>query len=311
VNWADLLHSLGTVDGGLVWAAVALLGGSLVARALRWRTLLAPLAHTPLSDAFSYTVIGYLVNNVLPFRLGEAIRAGLLGEKLRASKTSVFATVVVERLLDVLSLLVLVAMLLVTLDLPSVIRSSVLLGEAIAAVAALALCLLARQSGDLGRLIPHFIPEAIRARLLALLAGFVQGLRVLRSGRQILACVVWSLLSWGLFSASVAFFLHASGLDELPRQAPLLVVVVTNLGSAIPSSPGFVGGYHFLAVFSLSYWSVARGDALSFAILVHGINYVVVTGLGALALWRENIAFYQLRWHVRAQSGAIAQSDPG
>jgi uncharacterized protein (TIRG00374 family) len=311
VNWADLLHSLGTVDVGLVWAAVALLGGTLLARALRWHALLAPLAHTPLSDAFSYNVIGYLINNVLPFRLGEAIRAGLLGEKLRASKTSVFATVVVERVLDVLSLLVLVAVLLVTLDLPSVVQGSVLLGEAIAAVAALALCLLAWQGEDVSRLIPRFMPEVMRARLLALLAGFVQGLQVLRSGRQILACLVWSTLSWGLFSASVTLFLHASGLGELPWQAPLLVVVVTSLGSAIPSSPGFVGGYHFLAVFSLSFWSVARGDALSFAILVYGINYVVVTGLGALALWRENIAFRQLRWRVRAQRGDVVQNDSG
>jgi uncharacterized protein (TIRG00374 family) len=311
VDWAYLLRSLSTVDLGLVVAAILLLIASLVVRALRWRTLLAPLAPAPLADALSYTLIGYLVNNVLPFRLGEPSRAVLLGEKLGTSKAGVFATVVVERLLDVLSLLSFVVVLLAMLDLPPVVRGSILAGEAVAVAAVLALGVLAWQGRSLERLVPHFVRGTIRSRLVALLDGFVQGLQVLKSGRQLLAATAWSLLAWTLFAVSVSCFLLASGLDDLPWYASLLVVVVTNLGSAIPSSPGFVGGYHFLAVFALAFWSVPKGDALSFAILVHGVDYVVITGLGILALWRENIAFGSLRRQVQMQREATAQREAG
>lgn len=311
VSWGDLTQAFRGVDLGLVLVATTLLVSSLVTRSVRWRVLLAPLARTASLDAFAYMMLGYLVNNVLPLRLGEVIRAVLLGEKLQTSKAGVLATVVVERLLDVLSLLVLVAVMLITLDLPPLVRGSILSVEAMAVVILLVLGWLAWRRQDLGRLIPQAVPEIFRSRVLPLLEGFVAGLQVLRSGWQVLAAIGWSLLSWGLFAVSVALFLHAAGLSELPWHAALLVIVVTNLGSAIPTSPGFVGGYHFLAVFSLSFWSVPRSEALSFAILVHGVNYIVVTLLGLLALWRENIAFGQLQQRVRARSGMVTERSSG
>ena len=311
VKWADLLHSLGRVDPLLTVAGVAFLMGSLVARALRWRALLAPLVRAPFSDTFSCTMIGYLVNNVLPFRLGEVARAGLLGEKLQVSKTGVFATVVVERILDVLSLVAFVAVLMIVLDLDPVIRGSIMLAELMAVAAILVLCWLAWRGQDVGRLMPGFVPQALRARLVGMLASFVRGLQVLRSARQVLAASSWSLLSWCLFTVSMFLLVRAAGLDRLPWYAPLLIIVVTNLGSAIPSSPGFVGGYHYLAVLALGFWSVPRSEALSAAILLHGAGYVVVTGLGALALLRENLAFGQLRRHARASVTLAGAEESG
>jgi uncharacterized protein (TIRG00374 family) len=301
VDWVYLVDSLSRVDAALVVGAVLLLFGSLIVRALRWRTLLVPLVPAPVADVLSYTLIGYLVNNVLPFRLGEPSRAVLFGEKRGTSKAGVFATVVVERLLDVLSLLAFVVVLLCALDLPPVVRGSILAAEGIAVAAVLALAVLVWQGKRMQGLVLRFVPGAIRLRLVGLVDGFVQGLEVLKSGRQLLAATVWSLLSWILFAGSVSCFLFAAGLEHVPWYASLMVVVVTNLGSAIPSSPGFVGGYHFLAVYGLAFLAVPKGDALSFAILIHGVNYVVVTGLGALALWRENIAFGHLRRRVQIQ----------
>jgi uncharacterized protein (TIRG00374 family) len=301
VVWADLWRSLNRVNLVLVLAAVALLAGSLVARAFRWQALLTPFAHTPFSDACSYTLIGYLVNNVLGLRLGEVVRAGLLGEKSHTSKSSVLATVVLERLLDVLSLLGLVAILLVMLDLPPIVRDSILLVEAMAVLIVILLGVMAWRGGDIGHLLPGFLPSKLYARLSALLVSFAQGLRVLKSGKDVLIATAWSLLSWILFAGSTLLFMMASSLSRLPWYAALLVVVVTNLGSAIPSSPGFVGGFHFLVVFSLKLWAVPQGDALGFAVLVHGVDYVVVTMLGVVALLRENIAFRQLRRRAQEQ----------
>lgn len=307
VKWTDLLHALGAVDLRWVGLALVLLGGSLVTRALRWRVLLTPLVCVSAADVFSYTMIGYLANNVLPMRLGEIVRAGLLGEKLRASKSGVLATVIVERALDVLSLLAFVVVLLIVLDIPMIVRASIVLGETAALVVILILSVLARQDKDPERWVPHFVPEQVRIRLIVAIDGFVQGLRVLTGVSQVLAAVAWSSLAWGLFAASVILFLRAAGLSGLPWYASLLVIIVTNLGSAIPSSPGFVGGYHFLAVYSLGFWQVPKSDALSFAILVHGVNYVVVTGLGALMLLRENIAFSSLRQRAQPQqSGDVS-----
>ena len=307
VEWKRLVHSLTSVDLAYASLATAFLLASLLVRALRWQVLLGALGSSNLHAAFSYMMIGYLINNVLPFRLGEVARAALLGEKLAVSKTGVLATVVVERLLDVLSLLIFVALLLFALDLPAVVTTSILVAEIVAVVGFGWLIWLAWRGHDAGRYLPRFVPEALRARLLDLLHGFVGGLQVLKSGRQTLAAITWSILSWTLFALGVTLFLRASGLSGLPWYAPLLVIVVTNLGSAIPTSPGFVGGYHFLAVFALSLWSVPKDQALSFAILVHGVNYVLVSGIGAIALWRENIAFGELRRRVQMGGPSFGQ----
>ena len=196
-----------------------------------------------------------------------------------------------------------------TLELPVVARDSILAAEVVALLVMLALCVVAWRGIDLDRMVPRFIPQPLRSRLQAVGADFVQGLQALRSSRQALMAVTWSLVAWGLFAVSVALFLRASGLDGLPWYAPLLVIIVTNLGSAIPSSPGFVGGFHFLAVAARAFWSIPKSEALGFAILLHGLNYVLVTALGALALWREGIAFGQLR--KRARGAPLVPQEPG
>jgi uncharacterized membrane protein YbhN (UPF0104 family) len=268
---------------------------SLTARALRWRVLLSGLAPVSLGQSFNYMMIGYLANAVLPARAGEVIRAALLGARREVSKSAVFATVVVERLFDVLSLLVFVGILVAALPLPPAVAGSILVGEASALAAAAVLVWAARSGRDPARFLPGFLPFALRARAAGMLRGFVQGLASLQSGRQLWQAAGWSLVSWGIFAASIWLLLQAAGLGALPWYATPFLIVVTNLGSAIPSSPGFVGGYHFLVVYALALWAVPAGQALAFAVVSHGLNYLGVLVLGAYALWHENLALRQLR----------------
>jgi uncharacterized membrane protein YbhN (UPF0104 family) len=118
VDYGQLWLSLASADGFLLLAAAALLAGTMPIRAWRWQYLLTPLKSVGFSSAMSATSIGLMANMILPLRLGEIVRAAVLGYQERIDGSASFATVVVDRLLDGFTILLILATLLLTAPLP-------------------------------------------------------------------------------------------------------------------------------------------------------------------------------------------------
>jgi uncharacterized protein (TIRG00374 family) len=248
-----------------------------------------------MGDSFSYYMIGYMANVLLPLRAGEVIRPYLFGQRKGVATSAVLATVVVERLFDILSLLALIAVITAVMEIPPEVRQSAYALEAAALVLLALLWVGARTRsgvGPLGRLL-DLLPGQLGGTLEGWLRSARTGLATLRSPQAVAEVVLASLMMWFCNTLTLQSYLSAFGLD-LPWHAPLFAIVVSNLGMMIPSSPGFVGVAHFLYVLSLSVFGVDRATALAFAVVAHGVSAGVVVLAGLLSLWSEGLRFSHL-----------------
>ncbi|HEU0247143.1 MAG TPA: lysylphosphatidylglycerol synthase transmembrane domain-containing protein [Gaiellaceae bacterium] len=269
-------RSLQEAEAGAVGLAVGAFGCVYAFQSARWRRI----ASTPemrLARFYEMTVSGVAVNNVLPGRIGDLLRARWLGLAARMPAGRAFGTVVLDRACD---LVVLVALLVIGIAAVATSEWLVRLaaGGVLVVAAFGAVLLLARA----------YIGKRERGR-------HSRGLlrRLVRDAVEVLAeplgrrrPVVWLGLSLGAWAAwAVAAQLIALSLDiELSVADALFVTAVLNLGSAIPSSPGYVGTYEWLGVASLGLIGVPHEAALAFTILLHASWYVPTTLAGGLAL---------------------------
>lgn len=269
-------RSLQEADAGLVALAIAAFGVVYAFQSARWRKI----ASTPdvrFARFYEMTVSGVAVNNVLPGRIGDLLRARWLGLAARIPAGRAFGTVILDRACD---LVVLVGLLVV--GIAAVASSEWLVrlagGGALVLVAFGVVLLLART----------YIGKRERGRRTR---GLVR--RLVRDTVEVLAeplgrrrPVVWLGLSLGAWVTwAIAAGLIARSLDiDLSVADALFVAAVLNLGSAVPSSPGYVGTYEWLGVASLGLIGVPHESALAFTILLHASWYVPTTLVGGVAL---------------------------
>ena len=301
----------------------------LVCRAVRWRLLLGP--QVGLARSFWVTNVGYLVSNVLPFRLGDPARAVVIGRSGRSrfaslhtersrfaslyiervSTVAALSTVVVERVLDMLMVVLLLAGITPFLykgkqsdsfvsGVGSAIGAGLVAGGA--ALAASAVLLLLAFRPDWGRRavrrVLGWVPRLDSDRWARAFDGLFEGLAPLRSGRRGLALLAWSVATWA-FVVAYYWALMRAFLPQPPALAAPFLVCVVGLGMAIPSSPGAVGVFHAVARYGLTVpFSVPTDQAVTVAFGIHAFQYVTVCLLGLFGLARESISLAWLRSQV-------------
>ena len=284
----------------------------LIARAVRWRLLLG--AQVSLSRCFWITNVGYLVSNVLPFRLGDPARAVVIAQGGEVSTAAALSTVVVERVLDMLMVVAILAGVM-----PFVSGAGSAAGAALvaggAAVAALAVLLFLAFRPDLGRRLVQkvlgWVPRLGEGRWAQVLDGLLDGLAPLRSGRRGLALLVWSVVTWAFVVAYYWALIRAFLPNPPPLAAPFLVCVV-GLGMAVPSSPGAVGVFHAVARYGLTVpFEVPTAQAVTVAFAIHTFQYVLVCLLGLAGLARESLSLSSLRTRAASVTIEGTTADPG
>jgi len=261
-------------------------------RAVRWRYLLSPVRRVGTAPLFTSLIIGYMFNIFLPAHLGEFVRAFVLSAKKSLSASSIFATIVVERVIDVLTLLLLLALTMVFFPFPGWVRRSGLLTFAGLMLLFVMLLLMKRHRTRASRLLER-VPR-IGSRLSEWQLAFTQGLAPL-SGRWDYAVVfVLSVAIWACYGI-IFQLLFFSFEFHLPWIASLVTLVITTISVVVPSSPGYVGTYHYLCQISLGLFGIGESAALSYAFVAHGINFLPVLVLGLIFVSREGRSFRALR----------------
>ncbi len=294
VDLNEVLAALRNAD--YAWLGPAILAMSLShwIRAVRWRAIMSPIKTCDVHPLFSALMIGYAANNLLPLRLGEFLRAYAVGKSQNIAKTSAFATVVVERLLDLMVLLLFLGTTVLLFPLPAEVKGP---GYAVAVLTfgliVFVVFLMTRTEGTIA-LLQRMLPSRIFAVIDKFLRSFVEGFEVFRKAEHYLLVAVTSIAIWLLYAAVVylAFFaFDFKGSYGIGLYASLVVLVVISVGITIPSSPGFVGTYHWFCMLALGLFGVPRSEALSFAIVSHAINVLPFTVVGLLYFWKENLSF--------------------
>lgn len=303
---------LRNADIGRVWQSVTaaradylllaliVTSGTFIVRAERWQYLLGPLGRTRFSTCFRTTVIGFAASAVLPARAGEVIRPYLLARREGLSATATFATILVERILDLVAVLLLMAAFLIWFDPGLEARDSAVFqairfgGLVMAPVALAALLVMFFMAGHPETLHAWLLKaEAVLpARLAKMLAGFAQtfaeGFAVVRSPQRLMAAMAWSMVLWvaiasGIWLVSIGFGIPMSFTGAWLMLAPLVV------GVAVPT-PGGVGGFHeAYRIGATAFFSADNDTAVGAAIVLHAFSVAPVTIVGLIFILQDGL----------------------
>ncbi len=289
VDWGETLAQLRLA----VWwpwlplAVLTYLVGQLV-RGLRCRALVWDQARLGTLTATNIVVVGYAVNNLLPLRLGELARAGMLAERTGLPYAQALAVTFIERLFDALTILALLSLGLLALPGVALGPSAVLVALAVVGLAVLAVGFIAGAPGLVTALVTrvtHRLPHRAQERVIALVAQASAGFRCVRRPAVFFPVAALSVLVWVLEIGLFFFPMLCFGLE--PRAAlATLTMSATNLGILVPSAPGFVGSFEAIAMHTLHlYGGVPMATALGVAVTAHAGFYVPVTlwGVGVMA----------------------------
>lgn len=288
--WDQLQHlRLPPLVTGAILALAALVG-----MAYRWHMLLGDTARVTVADVFDFTPIGFLSGLVMPQRLGDIVKVVLLARRGGASRTSVLATVVLERLTDVIMLLLLAALFVVTIRLPVLLEASVA-GLALVTVGALLAIRFNRSlTPRLFRFARRFVPARLMGMVEDQVGKLADGFHAMKSSRRLFGAGALAALVWGLSGVSMSAYVAAFGLP-VPWYAGFLVILLTNLGGILPSSPGSIGVYHYMTVLALTTFGTDRTDALSFALVTHAMTMLLIVLTGVWGLTRQGLTLRAVR----------------
>jgi glycosyltransferase 2 family protein len=300
VDVAEVADQLGHSNWLLLLICLASVPVAMSLKCLRWRYLFVERTAPPFPPLISSLYIGYLMNTVLPARVGEFVRAYLVGRQPAVGTPAALATIALEKILDLATLGFLLIVLILARQLPDLPdwMSASAYTSAVALVAGLlglvVTFALRQRIVGLVALLEERITVLRRLRLKALATSFLDTLAVLADRRTLTLVIFWSFVVWSCSALTLWAGVAGVGISIGPS-AIMLALVVTNLGMAAPSAPGYVGVFHLLLVESLQPFGVDRSHALGAAVIVHTIifgNFIVG---GLWFLWRGGYSLGSLR----------------
>ena len=280
-------------------ASFAFLMASHAVRSWRWGYLLSPIKpKIGFRNLFAGVMIGYMFNNVLP-RAGEIARPYAISRSESLPASSAFGTIVVERIIDTFTFLLLVAILPLVYDGPLLesfpwLQSAGLMitGITAAGLVLLVALMLRRDWTDRYLLRPMrwVLPGAVRERFEALVHAFLDGFLFLKDPSSFAVIAVSGVLVWVLYILMTYVALFAFGLGSLGMRAAVVILTISSIGIAIPT-PGSTGSYHaFTSQTLIRLFAVDPTVALSFATVTHAVGFIGVTIIGLYYFIRDRVA---------------------
>lgn len=305
VKWADVALNLRRANWWLLGGAILIATLGMHVRALRWKSLLQPVApDIAWRPRIAAVCIGFGANNVFPARLGEFARTWVLAREARIPLTASFATIVLERALDGI---VMIIFLVGTMSLPGFpglsaggpnVQAGVRVIAVLTAIGLAGLLTMAlwpsRTMGLVERVANVVIPRAFRRPVIDALHAFVRGLDVLRNPRLLAVSVAWALGQWLFLALSYVLAFHAFGITEPGFMGAVFLQSAIAIAVSLPAGPGFFGPFEAASVWGLGLWGVESSRAISFAIGFHLGGWITVTALGIYYAARLNIRLRDL-----------------
>jgi uncharacterized protein (TIRG00374 family) len=294
-----LYFSLRGVEWGKVWeiiagarwrwlaAAALVTSTSSLLRALRWRVLLNAAGRFDVLTVFWATMAGYLGNAFLPARAGELVRTFIISSRSSLTRTYVLTTALSERMMDAIALVLWSGVVLMGVHPKPAWLDQLSRTLAVGAAAGLLAVIILPHTGRLCEAVIRRLPlpGGLRDKLLTLAEQVLLGLKAFHSVTRFLTFAAFTVVIWSLDSCMV--MLAARGLDlDIGFAVAALLVCGMGLGSALPSTPGYVGIYQFVAVSVLVPFGVSKDGALALILVLQAMGYVVVLAFGVPGLYR-------------------------
>jgi uncharacterized protein (TIRG00374 family) len=297
------LASLGKyiISANYLWVLLSVPVGlaSHWVRAIRWKTMLKPISNPKSTwNLFSAVMAGYAVNNIIP-RGGELLRPFYYSKREKISFTMTFATIVVERFIDLISLLMIfvlayfffrnqLKLALPNLHIENIIYPTIL-------IIVLGVFSFYKRWIDflLNKLVKP-ISNKIYQRLSDLFEKFFLGLTVIKQPSQYFQLGFESVLIWFLYTLPMYFMFFSFSFSKtynLGFDDAILLIIISGIGYTVAPTPGAIGLYHYLIQNALNkLYGVGMEEALAYATVTHAVNFLSQVIVGGLFLLRENLS---------------------
>jgi hypothetical protein len=271
-------------------------------RAVRWRSLIVAPKRLSTDSLFGATMIGFMANNVLPFRLGEFVRPWALARREKLSKTTLLATIVVERAIDMLTLLGIlgIALLVHPLSASTEAGRMTRAGAGVLVVTCVALTafvIALERSPKLAQTVISWLtrplPAGIRARVSAMIGHFIEGLGLFSDLPRLAWVFLMSFVMFGFFAFGLSVSMWALGLG-VPWYGGLIMLVITAIGIMVPAAPGYIGTMNLACIAGLALFGVGKEAAVPFSWFYWAGQWIPVTAIGLFYLQREGLSLASL-----------------
>jgi uncharacterized protein (TIRG00374 family) len=310
VDLDQLLASFAAAHPGHLAVVIVVTLQTYLIRAWRWQALLAPLGRVRFRPAFRTTVIGFTATFLLPARVGEVLRPYLLARQEQLSPTATFATVIIERVLDLTAVLILFAVTMPFLGV-EVGRETEVAGLVAAAGSVALLGVLFASAGHperLGLLVDRctrWLPVKLATLIGTMSRQFAEGLAVMRDLRAVALTLAWSLALW--VSICLGIWLTSRAFDlTVPFLGSFLIVMYLVVGVSAPT-PGGAGGFQFMYKLAVTQYFGATPEAgLAAGTVLHLVSIVPVIVLGLLFMWQDGLTLGSLK-QMRTATGEDAR----
>lgn len=293
VHWGEAAAALRGANYVWVLLMLPVTVWTLLIRAQRWRVFLHAVGVPPLRPLVSATNIGFMANMILPLRIGEVIRPVLLSRRAQLPLSGVLASVLLERIFDMFTILFLFGLAVSVVTVSDQVRQWgwMLTGLAVAVAAVIVLIRVQeRLALGIARRLADLLPGQVGTHAYGFAEGFVRALEMLDSAMAYLRAFAWSLYLWAAISLIYVFGFWAFHMDVPEIRGALVLTTLVAIAVSVPSAPGFIGSFQLGCVLALRIFGIPDSPALAFSLIVHLTQFVGVIGAGLYSLWVENIS---------------------
>ncbi|GAC1385068.1 MAG: lysylphosphatidylglycerol synthase transmembrane domain-containing protein [Herpetosiphon sp.] len=306
LEWATFWETLKHANYWWLVPGVVVYFVAVLARTWRWHYMLRHLKQVSVARLFPVVVIGYMGNNVYPLRAGEVIRSFILRRKEGIAVSSSLATVALERLFDGLVMTAFVFATLPLLPLPHQYRALVVVASVLFAAALALFLLLASQPERaailIGWWVDRVVPVTFRGRVTKVAITFLEGLRSLRSPREVAMIFLTSVAIWLTETTKYWFVTYAFSGLHVGFPVLMLMTAVVNLATMIPSAPGYVGTFDKPGIEVLVAVGHVRANlAAAYTLVLHVALWLPITLLGLFFMSRESLHWQDINVAVAQQ----------
>lgn len=298
VDWSLMAEEFKRVDLKYLLVAFALFLLHFGLRAFRWRYLLPETTHPPsVKLLFDSMMVGNLATFLLPLRAGEFVRPFVLSLKSDYKFSVGFASIVVERFFDLITVLLTFVVLLYTIEgIPEWTHHGAIMLGGLALGIFLYMVIGSLAPVTAKRLTVFFtskLPSRLSTPIDHFIDGILQGLKVLHSPKNLLTIIFLSLCVWGSCYLLFQSFLWAIGVFET-LWLGITVAVIVALAVAAPSAPGFIGVFQVGCIAAMSLFGISEERALAYSIVNHGFHFIAFLIYGTIVLFRYNMKLSEL-----------------
>ena len=296
-NWVEFIESLQGVKYRYLIGSMTLQLTAVWLRAVRWKWLLVPIKNVPVWTTFNATIIGYFGNSVLPVRMGEVLRAYIVANNSALSVAQVIGSLIVERMLDVLGVVIFALIFLFNFEIIFIPKWFILIIVMTTVVLFGILFLISSEKikWDFIKKRKKLFKSKIGSKIYISFKNIIKGLSVINHAPNKIGVYGFILVLWAMYYLSFIFVVKSVNLG-LNWVDPGVLFIILSLAISIPAAPGYIGTYHATCVGALTtIYHIGLSESQAFAVLAHAMMFVPIVIVGAIFFLNNSMKFSKLK----------------